>query len=91
MEDYWSFVNMVLSHTNKLTGKKYNNEPGIMAWEIANEPRPMRPYAIEGYKNFLLKTSADDKKLDGQPLTHFRRGRLYGYRKHSPYLKQFIR
>ena len=43
MEDYWNFVSMVLTHTNKLTGKKYTEEPGIMAWEVANEPRPMRP------------------------------------------------
>jgi len=64
MEDYWSFVSIVLSHTNKLTGKKYTSEPGIMAWEVANEPRPMRPYAIGGYKKFLQKTTALIKKMD---------------------------
>jgi mannan endo-1,4-beta-mannosidase len=64
MEDYWAFVKMVLNHTNKLTGKKYINEPAVMAWEIANEPRPMRPYAIEEYKVFLQKTTALIKKID---------------------------
>lgn len=64
MEDYWDFVKMVLEHTNTLSGKKYSAEPSIMAWEIANEPRPMRPYAIEGYKEFLLKTTALIKKMD---------------------------
>ncbi|GAB2823742.1 beta-galactosidase [Ferruginibacter profundus] len=64
IEDYRDFVKMIVSHTNKLTGKKYINEPGIMAWEIANEPRPMRPFAIEAYKDFLVKTSALVKSMD---------------------------
>ena len=64
MEDYWSFVKTILSRSNKLTGKKYINEPAIMAWEMANEPRPMRPYAIDGYKDFLQKTSTLIKKMD---------------------------
>ena len=64
MEDYRSFVKMIVNHTNKLTGRKYSSEPAIMAWEIANEPRPMRPYAIDAYKEFLLTTSALIKKSD---------------------------
>ena len=64
MDDYWHFIKMVLDHTNKLTHKRYTNEPGIMAWEIANEPRPMRAQAIDAYKTFLLKTSALVKKMD---------------------------
>jgi mannan endo-1,4-beta-mannosidase len=63
-KDYWSFVKMVLKHTNKLTGKKYINEPAIMAWEIANEPRPMRPAAIDAYKSFLQQTSLLIKSAD---------------------------
>jgi mannan endo-1,4-beta-mannosidase len=68
MEDYWGFVNMVLKHSNKLTGKKYIDEPAIMSWEIANEPRPMRPYAINSYKIFLQQTSALIKKSDSNHL-----------------------
>lgn len=63
-EDFWAFVKMILQHTNAVTGKKYYNEPAIMAWEIANEPRPMRPYAINDYKDFLKKTSALIKHAD---------------------------
>lgn len=64
MEDYWHFVKMVLNRTNQLTGKKYINEPGIMAWEIANEPRPMRVSAIEAYKQFLQRTGSMIKNID---------------------------
>jgi len=64
MKDYQDFVKMLLSRSNKLTGKKYTDEPAIMAWEIANEPRPMRPYAIDAYKEFLQQTSALIKKKD---------------------------
>lgn len=63
-KDYWSFVTMVLGRTNKLTGKKYINEPAIMAWELANEPRPMRPVAIDAYKVFLQQTSLLIKQAD---------------------------
>ena len=67
-KDYWNYVKMILNHTNKLTGKKYINEPAIMAWEVANEPRPMRPAAIEAYKNFLLQTSLLIKLADSNHL-----------------------
>lgn len=67
-EDYWAFVKMILHRTNTLTGKKYINEPAIMSWEIANEPRPMRPYAINSYKDFLKSTSALIKAIDNNHL-----------------------
>jgi mannan endo-1,4-beta-mannosidase len=67
-EDYWAFVKMILQHTNSITRKKYSDEPAVMAWEIANEPRPMRPYAINSYKDFLKKTSAMIKQADSNHL-----------------------
>lgn len=63
-KDFWSFISMILKHTNKITGKKYIDEPSILAWEIANEPRPMRPTAIPAYKIFLSKTAALIKQSD---------------------------
>jgi mannan endo-1,4-beta-mannosidase len=64
MEDYWSFVKHVLQRTNTLTAKKYTEEAAIMAWEIANEPRPMRTTAIDVYKGFLKQTGALIKAID---------------------------
>jgi mannan endo-1,4-beta-mannosidase len=55
-EDYWNFVKHILQRTNSITQKKYI------------EPRPMRPEAIDAYKDFLKQTAvliktADDRHL----------------------------
>ena len=55
---------LVINRTNKITKKKYINDPAIMAWELANEPRPMRPYAIEDYKKWISDVAAMIKAKD---------------------------
>lgn len=57
-EDYFSFVKTVLNRTNKITHKKYTASPAVMAWEIANEPRPMRMHAAEAYTGFIKEAAA---------------------------------
>ena len=39
-----------------------------MSWEIANEPRPMRPSAIEDYKKFISGTAFFIRSFDKQHL-----------------------
>ena len=36
---YRDWISHLLNHTNSLTGVKYKNDPTIMTWELANEPR----------------------------------------------------
>ena len=46
-------VEFILSRTNKFNKRKYTDDPTIMAWELANEPRPMRPFAENDYKKWI--------------------------------------
>ncbi len=64
MADYRRQVKYIVSHTNSITHKKYSEDPAIMAWEIANEPRPMQPAAVNSYKKFIRSTAAYIKELD---------------------------
>jgi mannan endo-1,4-beta-mannosidase len=34
------YVTFLVSRTNTVTGKPYREDPAIMAWQLANEPRP---------------------------------------------------
>lgn len=61
---YREQVSVILNRTNKITGKKYIDDPVIMAWELANEPRPMRPAANEDYKKWIADTAAYIKSKD---------------------------
>lgn len=54
----------ILDRTNKITKTKYVNDPTIMAWELANEPRPMRPTSDEAYKKWISDTAAMIKAKD---------------------------
>ena len=64
MEDYRKQLELVLSRINTVSGQKYINEPAIMAWQLANEPRPMRPAAVDAYKEWIRSTTAYIKSVD---------------------------
>lgn len=57
-------INFVMNRTNKITKKRYVDDPAIMAWELANEPRPMRPSAEKDYKKWIIDTVALIKSKD---------------------------
>lgn len=62
--DYLNQAKYIINHKNSITNKKYSEEPAVMAWEIANEPRPMRASAVEAYKKFISQTASFIKNLD---------------------------
>lgn len=64
MQDYLKQVNLLITRTNKRTGKKYKDDAAIMTWELANEPRAMRPTANEPYKKWIANAAAYIKSLD---------------------------
>lgn len=55
---------LVISRKNKLTGKRYIDDPAIMSWELANEPRPMRSSAVKDYRIWIENTARMIKRLD---------------------------
>lgn len=59
-----ALITKVVNRRNSITGGLYKNDPAIFAWELANEPRPMRPSANEAYQNWIVQTSGLIKKLD---------------------------
>src|SRR5687767_4070903 len=61
---YLKQVNFVMQRTNKITGTKYTDDPTIMAWELANEPRPMRPGANELYVQLMRDAATLIKARD---------------------------
>lgn len=63
-ENYNKQVNLILNRINKYNQKKYVEESAVMAWELANEPRPMRPSANDFYKKWIAEVSAMIKAKD---------------------------
>jgi mannan endo-1,4-beta-mannosidase len=37
---YRDYIRAVVGRTNSITGRRYADDPAIMAWQLANEPRP---------------------------------------------------
>jgi mannan endo-1,4-beta-mannosidase len=63
-ESYRKQVNLVLDRVNKYNKKKYTEDPTVMAWELANEPRPMRPAAAAAYGRWISDVAAMIKARD---------------------------
>lgn len=63
-EAYNKQVSLLLNHTNSITKKKYTADPAIMAWELANEPRPMRPSSADAYQKWISDVATMIKAKD---------------------------
>jgi mannan endo-1,4-beta-mannosidase len=63
-ESYSKQVALVLNRVNRYSKKRYTEDPAVMAWELANEPRPMRPAAAEAYARWIKETAAFIKSKD---------------------------
>lgn len=50
---YYKYINTLVNRVNMYTKKPYKRDPAIMAWELANEPRPAKEgNAAENVKEF---------------------------------------
>ncbi|WP_053979455.1 glycoside hydrolase 5 family protein [Marinagarivorans algicola] len=58
---FHDYVKMITSRVNLISGEAYRDDPTIMAWQLANEPRPghkshSTPY-LPSYYDWIKKTS----------------------------------
>ncbi len=63
-EAYRMQVAKIVGRTNSITGIAYKDDPTIFSWELANEPRPMRPAAIPAYLAWIKGSAEFIKSID---------------------------
>jgi len=64
LDGYDQQLDLILSRRNKYNKRKYIDDATIMAWELANEPRPMRPAANDLYRKWIARTAVRIKARD---------------------------
>lgn len=59
-------IRAIVSRVNTLTGKPYTQSPAIMAWQIANEPRPFAADSLhkQAFAKWIARSAALIKSLD---------------------------
>ena len=64
---YQKYIRSLLSRKNSITGKLYSEDPTVMAWQLANEPRPGDGEAskenLPAYYAWIKNTTALIKSL----------------------------
>ncbi len=66
---YLNYVYMLVTRKNKYTGNYYYEDPTIMAWQLANEPRPGRnAYWDDEYYRWLKTTAQYIHNIDSNHL-----------------------
>jgi len=70
---YHAHVRAIVTRTNSVTGVRYAEDPAIMSWQLANEPRPGGTDAVvernrEPYYAWIDGTAALIRSLDGNHL-----------------------
>lgn len=59
---YFNHIETIINRTNSISNQKYKDNPTIMAWQLANEPRAI--IRNRAYRRWIKKTAAFIKKLD---------------------------
>lgn len=63
---YRAWIEKLIYRQNTISQRHYKNDPTIMAWQLANEPRPMKPHNKWAYKKWIKETSEYIKSIDSQ-------------------------
>ena len=63
---YLNHLRKIINRRNSITGISYKNDPTIMSWQLANEPRPILGNRF--YRKWIRQTAAFIKTLDSNHL-----------------------
>ena len=61
---FYDYVRFIISRTNRYTNVAYVDDPAIMSWQIANEPRAFGKEELQPFTNWLKEASALIRSLD---------------------------
>ena len=67
MQDFQDYINFIINRVNPYTGLAYKDDPTIMAWELANEPRGFNNNSTD-FNAWIDSTAAYIKSLDSNHL-----------------------
>jgi mannan endo-1,4-beta-mannosidase len=88
-----AYVKMILTRTNSVTGIAYKDDPTIMAWQLANEPRPGYKAApgeaeLPAFYAWIDETAGFIKALAPRQLVSSGNEGLIGCADHPPCFRQ---
>ena len=66
--NYKNHISTLLNRTNTITGTQYKNDPAIMAWELANEPRCTSDTSGDTLDDWVAEMGDYVKDLDANHL-----------------------
>lgn len=64
IRQFEEFIRFILGRTNNYTGVRYTDDPAIMAWEIANEPRAFSDENIPAFEAMVGRIASLLQELD---------------------------
>jgi mannan endo-1,4-beta-mannosidase len=64
ISQFEDFIRFIVGRTNRYTGIKYSDDPAIMTWEIANEPRAFSDENIPAFEAMISRIAALLQELD---------------------------
>lgn len=67
---YLDYIAKLIRRRNTVNGKIYRDDPTIMTWELANEPRPGTDAAVSGVPEFVKWVDATARFIHDQDPNH---------------------
>ena len=67
---YLDYLARLIQRRNTVNGRVYRDDPAIMTWELANEPRPGADAAVSGVREFCQWVDATAQFIHAQDPNH---------------------